>query len=253
MEKQKLALNRKYFASICLIIKDEGEYLEEWLEWHSAVGFEHFYIYDNGSSPPIKNYIPKKYVNLCTVVNFDVDSIRVQVDAYTHCLENYGKDSEWIAFIDTDEFIRILDGSSIRDFLGKINGDALEIRWIVYGANGKYKKENLPVKERFKKISHYPEYLPCCKCIVRPSKVKSVAAHGPIQTGKPIEIVNEYGEKVNTIFDRNISCDTIAIDHYFTRSLEEWKEKIYRGSCDSFSSRQYDMFWEINKDMERVE
>lgn len=243
------------FASICLLIKDEGEYLEEWLDWHSAVGFDHFYIYDNGSNPPIKNFIPDKYKNMCTVVDFNVRSLRVQVDAYTHCLKSYGDENKWIAFIDTDEFIRITDSrTNIKDFLQRFeNVDAIVLKWIVYGADGQYKKDSRPVRERFKKIVWYPENLPACKCIINPKNTKSMTAHIPVQTGHPLIMVNEYGETVTNILSEKVSCDLIAVDHYFTRSLEEWEEKISRGSCDSFSSRSYNMFWEINKDMERVE
>lgn len=37
----------------CVIIKDENYYLPEWIAYHSAVGVEHFYLHDNGSSIPI--------------------------------------------------------------------------------------------------------------------------------------------------------------------------------------------------------
>ncbi|MCL2797815.1 MAG: glycosyltransferase family 2 protein [Firmicutes bacterium] len=42
----------KYDCSICLIIRDESEYLEEWLRWHIGQGVEHFYIYDHDSKIP---------------------------------------------------------------------------------------------------------------------------------------------------------------------------------------------------------
>lgn len=31
----------------CVIIKNEEAYLDEWIDYHRAVGFTHFYIYDN--------------------------------------------------------------------------------------------------------------------------------------------------------------------------------------------------------------
>ncbi len=41
---------KKYNLSICGIMKDEGPYLVEWLEFHKLVGVEKFYLYDNSSS-----------------------------------------------------------------------------------------------------------------------------------------------------------------------------------------------------------
>jgi hypothetical protein len=48
-------------TSICLIIKDENDYINEWLDWHLKVGFEHFYIYDNGSKIAIKDSVNEIY------------------------------------------------------------------------------------------------------------------------------------------------------------------------------------------------
>lgn len=42
-------MKQKFNYSICLIIRDENEYLKEWLEWHINQGVEHFYIYDHDS------------------------------------------------------------------------------------------------------------------------------------------------------------------------------------------------------------
>ena len=53
----RLQKTRNYFSSktqdstakiaICLICKDENQYLEEWLNYHRSLGFNHFFIYDN--------------------------------------------------------------------------------------------------------------------------------------------------------------------------------------------------------------
>ena len=37
-------MEARYKVTACLLIKDEGRYLPEWLEWHAGIGIEHFYI-----------------------------------------------------------------------------------------------------------------------------------------------------------------------------------------------------------------
>ena len=60
----------KYYLSLCCIIKDE-RYLEEFIMYYHVLGVEHFYIYDNNSSYPIKNRLNSFYYNkLCTIINF---------------------------------------------------------------------------------------------------------------------------------------------------------------------------------------
>jgi hypothetical protein len=57
----KLHMQPQFNTSICLIIKDENEYINEWLDWHIKIGFEHFYIYDNGSKITIESSVKEEY------------------------------------------------------------------------------------------------------------------------------------------------------------------------------------------------
>lgn len=234
--------------SICLIIRDEGDYLQEWLDWHVNAGVEHFYIYDNGSRPPITEFVPEQYRDYCTVLQAPE---MFQVEAYTHCLSHYRQDSHWIAFIDTDEFIRIEDGRSIPEFLRNMpsEADAVALHWVVYGANGQRKKSNASVRERFlTPVDTYPN-LPQTKCIVRPERISGMFPHWPIDIHEPVRVVNTHGEPVNWCMSKKITKDIAVVDHYFTRSLEEWNEKIARGSCDPQYMRPDAMFYIINPDM----
>ncbi len=142
--------------SICLIIRDEGDYLQEWLDWHVNAGVEHFYIYDNGSRPPITEFVPEQYRDYCTVLQAPE---MFQVEAYTHCLSHYRQDSHWIAFIDTDEFIRIEDGRSIPEFLRNMpsEADAVALHWVVYGANGQRKNKCLGTRAIPNPSGHIPK------------------------------------------------------------------------------------------------
>lgn len=237
--------------SVCLIIKNEGEYLQEWLDWHAAQGVEHFYIYDNGSDIPVRKSIQGKHWSNCTVI--DAPDM-TQTDAYVHCLDSFGSENEWIAFIDTDEFIRIKDGRTIKEFLREFSADvdAVALKWVVYGADGQREKRAAPVRERFRRaVDTYPSHLPQTKCIVRPGNIECMGAHFPFYSQKshPFLVVNECGEVVYGALSEAITNDIAVVDHYFTRSLEEWTEKIGRGSCDPYSHRQFDLFYSINPDM----
>lgn len=238
--------------ALCLLIKDEGAYLPEWMDWHFAAGIEHVYLYDNGSEVPVSDSIPEAYIDRCTVVDWFGPHTHTQIDAYTHCLKTYGPACEWIGFVDTDEFIHIEDGRSIGAYLATLPADAdgVALRWVIYGAGGQYTKTPGKVRERFTVKAQYPPHLLQCKCIVRPAYIKSMAAHGPIQVDShQPRLVNSRGQPIWSIFDPSLTAEAAWVDHYFTRSLEEWREKIARGSCDPLSHRAFDLFWEINPDM----
>ena len=38
---------------VCLMVRDNAVQMREWLLFHAAVGFDHFYIYDDNSNPPL--------------------------------------------------------------------------------------------------------------------------------------------------------------------------------------------------------
>ena len=45
---------------ICAIIKDETEYLEEWIQYHLEIGFNHIFLYQDRGSDSHK-YITDKF------------------------------------------------------------------------------------------------------------------------------------------------------------------------------------------------
>lgn len=49
--------------AICLIIKDENQYLEEWLNHHRKLGIDFFIIYDNNSEVSVSEYIKDNNLN----------------------------------------------------------------------------------------------------------------------------------------------------------------------------------------------
>ena len=110
----------KYYSSICLLAKDENEYINEWLEWHiNKLKFDHIYIYDNESSIPLIKTIDEKYKDYITIRDWTAEHYNsiMQVKCYENFIEFHGKDNHWTAFIDADEFIRTIDDCSINDFL----------------------------------------------------------------------------------------------------------------------------------------
>ena len=110
----------RYYCSICLIIRDENEYLEEWLRWHIGQGTEHFYIYDHDSKRPVKGFVEalgKEISEKVTVIEWKGKHKNAQPEAYKDCLNRFRGESRWIGFIDADEQVRVKTGQSLPEFL----------------------------------------------------------------------------------------------------------------------------------------
>lgn len=217
-----------YKISICLLIKDENKYLNEWVSHHINLGVQHFYIYDNNSNVPVFTTVANIFdLSMFTFVEWSDNYKNMQVEAYNHCIKNFGHESEWIAFIDTDEFIKC-ESLCIMDKYKEY--DAVQMNWILYNANGLLKYDSRPVQERFLQTFTTDKLGMQYKSIVQPLKVKGMNVH-------------------SALTDNVITASDIVLNHYYTRSLEEWEEKITRGTCAPFCSRKYDEFFEFNADL----
>lgn len=247
--------NYKYYCSICMIIRNDNEYLEEWLKWHIGQGIEHFYLYDHGSELPVSKTIKKldkEVREKVTVIRYGGKHDFAQHDAYNNCLKKFGKESRWIGFIDSDEMVRVKDHSPVSVFLKEFEEYAgVFIGWIIYNANGHRTQQNLPVRERFTCLSPIENPSGMGKVFVQPYCMQQMLTHNGF-TVDGFDIVNENKEFVRegTSWESNLTSEKICIDHYYTKSYEEWVKKISRGTCDPYFCRKYQEFFKHNPDLE---
>ena len=245
----------KYYCSICLIIRDESEYLKEWLDWHVGQGVEHFYIYDHGSKYPISEFVKTLDAELqskITVHDFGGTHKFAQRDAYNDCLNRYKRESRWIGFIDADEMIRVKCGCTIPALLKNFESFAgLFMRWVVYDANGQTERSDKPLRERFTHVAPTDIDDGVGKTFLQAQLVQYMLTHN----GYPyngFDAVDENRTPIKTADARKYdsTADLVCVDHYYTKSYEEWKAKIGRGTCDPIFNRKYADFFLYNPDME---
>lgn len=233
--------------STALLVRDENEYLPEWLEWHANHGVEHFYIYDDSRESSIFDALGE-YAPMCTVRDAKRYQYHLQFEAYLDALRRFGHKTEWMAFIDTDEFLRSVDGTPITGVLDTMpdNTAAVLCPWVIYNANGQLTKTHGPVRERFTSSVPWPwiKQMPNWKSIVRPALVTSMSAHSPIQMDDGAILSDAYGKAVEDKY--SLPADKLVVDHYYTKSYEEWLTRLPKGSCDPFSSRKMEWFETLN-------
>ena len=216
-------------AVVCAIALEEDLYIDEWIKYHVALGFSHIYIYDNGGT------LKDKKSDRVTVIPFPGETKMLQSrDMFTLQYKNKHK---WCAFIDIDEFIVLKKHNNIMEFLNEYDYDSIALNWLMFGTSNEKEYRDEPVTKRFRYCStdinkHY-------KCI---SKLKSINIH--ISPHKPLIKGNIYdtNRKVITdIFnpdgDYNIAC----IHHYWTKSEDEYKNKIQRRTPDETRMRSIDL------------
>lgn len=242
------SLSCKYYSAVILLIKDENRYLKEWLDWHLALGFDHIYLYDNGSQEQvteITDKYSKEVKEKFTVIDWSGHHMHIQQDAYNHFLENFKKDVRWGLFTDSDEFLRFTsETENVNTFLKKYE-DYTEV-WgyeVEYNANGQEKYEDKPVRERFTERTDVREGF-YYKNFIQVNRIDSFLMHYAY-----------YDEAKHLLYkNENTNQDLFVIDHYYTKSWEEWQKKIKeRGGADPNYHKALREFFVYNPDMKYLD
>ncbi len=219
------------FLSVVAIMKDEGRYLAEWIEYHKLVGVEKFYIYDNESSDNTREVLAP-YIARGDVECITWPGKRVQNKAYNDALLRLRMESRWIAYIDADEFIVPVEKATLPEILENYRNEVgLSAHWLIYGDNGHKTYEDGLVIERF--TAHAPQLDEYMKTIVNPRAAFAMENHHGCFVGN-LAAVNEKGKRVRT-HSKELTASVIRINHYWGKSWEEYEMKRVRGRAGSRS------------------
>lgn len=245
--KREIKKNKKKpgsYLSVVAIAKNEGSYFKEWLDWHISKGVDKFYIYDNESTDNTREVL-KPYIEKGIVEYIWFPGYRMQLAAYDDCLKKYRYDTRWLAVIDLDEFIVPLKDETIKDYLQKLERHpVVEINWLCYGSGGQKKREPGGVMQRFK-LHSTPDhpFNHHVKSIFDPRRVYGMTGCHEVAriNGKAVD---GDGNRVKKGWrDRNVTLDTIRINHYAVKSYEEFIEKKGRGRASGPSRTVEDNYF----------
>jgi hypothetical protein len=215
-------------VAIVAIVKDEADYLEEWLAYHLALGVDHFFIYDNGSTDGSHELL-ERYINHGLVTRVDWPIGGGQLSAYNHALRMFGATSEWLAFYDPDEFLVPLLDDDIPSLLARYP-DAADVRIprVEFGFSGhRTRPEGLAI-DSYTQVANVleldPKLPPRVKTIARPGAISAADIHlaFPADVPAPGQPTRTYEAEVRGV---------AQLSHYYTRSWEEFEAKRFRGSA----------------------
>lgn len=260
-----------YDLAIVAILKDEGHYLKEWLDYHLLAGVDHFYLYDNDSTDN-QAEVAKPYIEAGLVDYFHAPGKLMQYAVYNDAVNKFRFYCRYIAFIDLDEFIYPKDTTSpIAEILDEIlhgnkNAAGLSIHWQCFGSNGQEKADySIGVLERFTRRSkkdfndrvrvneeglHQSIGNNFFKSILNPRRIKRMHTHYAIYF-EGYNSVDENGEKLLPAFAHYpVVAEKIVLNHYFIKSREEFNLKRMRGRAYSGGEWSDHLFEHCNRNEE---
>jgi len=233
--------------ALCCIAKDENPYFEEWLNHYKNIGFDKFIIYDNNSSPSIIRYFTDNNISTknITIINWTDEEFGSQSRAYLDCCQKYS-DFNYIAFFDLDEFYMSKSMNVKEDLKSLDYPDGLGIYWRIYG-------KSKPYFQSRQSIFNYVEYKEWdhIKSILNPNKVIRFPDPHFATLLKNSLYINELNHKLNSPIGLHTSKN-IWIKHIYTRSLEEFKQKIKKGDVNTRKfPLNIERFYEINDNLNK--
>ncbi|MCS8594986.1 glycosyltransferase [Leuconostoc citreum] len=250
--------NFKYKLGTVAIIKNEAPYLKEWIEFHKIVGVEIFYLYDNESTDNTKEIL-QPYIKQGVVKYEVVKGTGQQISVYNRAIQRYRNEVQWMAILDADEFIVPIEYETVVQMIESINQQFSQILigWLIYGSNGFQKKPEGLVIENFNKHADL-SFMAYYKPIINPRLVLNVTfPHWANVIGKTVD---ENGKHlwgypfITKKYAMPSSKSKVRINHYYSKSLEEFLIKSNRGYADYNGSdrsvRDMDAFREHDQNIE---
>jgi glycosyltransferase involved in cell wall biosynthesis len=240
-------------ATLCAIVKNEGPYLLEWVAYHKLLGFDRIIIYNNDSTDQSVGLL--RHMSELGLIETSVwpttSETSPQISAYNDAISNIV--TEWVCFLDADEFLNLRADSTVGSFLSRWKSDvsAIAINWQIFGSAGLKSRRDLPVIEAFTRSASQDHHLNRhCKTFARTKAIDKMHIH---------RCFLKYGRYVNTDgtdieiermgFTPSVKHNIAQINHYIVKSYEEFLEKQARGNAnrplgavDKYTTRDGDYF-----------
>jgi hypothetical protein len=231
-------------VSIVSVFWNESKYLKEWIEFHSLIGVDKFYLVNNDSTDDYLSVL-KPYIESGKVIltNMSIDITKnpngmtneiLLVSSWLNEMNNIVKKSndDWVIHVSTDEFIYPIKEDNIKNVLKTFpeNVGEISVNWVLFGNNGVELKENELLIDKIRKSSRDNEVFNLhVKPIFRPKAIKNIpSVHHSNLNPNYIKVdsnkdKNNFKQPFET---KQFVSDELMINHYRFRDLSYSMNKL---------------------------
>lgn len=222
-------------AAVCLYVRDEERSIAEWIAFHRVLGFDGFLVYDNLSVDGTRAVLEQAAAHAdVRIASWDRTDPDAQRSAYEDALRRHGAEFDWVLFIDVDEFFVPVRFDSVHDFVGSLpQSRAVGLNWAMFGSSGvEDYPEGLVIETFTRRAPDDFQANRHVKSLVRPECVIRVACpHVSEVDGGYTDSVGRPMRWLSSVRSAP-QLEACRIQHYFTRSHAQWRDKIARGYRD---------------------
>jgi hypothetical protein len=228
------------YLSVCGLYQNEARYLREWIEFHRLVGVERFYLYDNlstdGHLDVLAPYLEDGIVELA-----DWPEMPAQMAVYQDCLLRHRDESQWIAFIDVDEFLFSPTGRPLSELLVEYERwPGVGVNWAMFGANGhRTPVPGLVIEQYVRRAADEDGLNLTIKSIVQPRQVRNFCNPHFFMYKDGLAVDENMEPITGPPFGQtdSVSFSRLRLNHYATKSEQEFRGKLERPGVFALRAR----------------
>ena len=234
--RKKRFAPKNYHISICGCFKNEARFFKEWIEYHLMMGVDHFYLYNNNSDDNYQEVL-QEYIDKGIVTLEQYPGVPVQPGAYQHWYKTYRHETDWVSFLDIDEFFVPLKHDNLKDWLKEHEKyPVLMVYWKMFGTSGLMKHDDNRLCTEQYTVS-WPKLDAIGKLFYNTNYDLYTLERGSMHylcvwyRGVRIPPINMYGHFVKTGIHRaNSKYPDIQLNHYWSKAFDIYELKHKRGS-----------------------
>ena len=221
--------------------------MREWIEFHRLVGGERFFIYDD---PRVDHHrdVLAPYVAEGIVVLHEWLMLPGLAEAMSDCVERHRQDARWIALLDMDEFLFSPTGTPVAEVLRDYEQwPGVAVNRVTFGPSGHRTKPPGLVIENYVRRARLNNK--AVKSIIDPARTEHAIGHHAVYRDgalavdeqkrlmDPERVVPRRRPGAGARQTETFSVERLRINHYITKSEEEWFRKMDQPRPDSGERR----------------
>ena len=249
----KIKIN-KIKVCLCTLAKFENKYIKEFVQHYKKYGVDKIFLYDNNDingenfEEILYDYIKKGFVKVINWRGKYQSMMKIMNDCYHKNYANF----DWLIFYEIDEFIHLYNYSNIKPFLSQNNFkycQVIHLNLVCHTDNDLLFYENKSLFERFPKIvnNFKPNSIKLERKSIIRGHIDGVLINHNHLGDTRLKSCNSFGlqEKYKCFYSYNGDQKYYYIDHFYSKSTEEFIEKITKG--DAFRNDPHYIYERIDK------
>ena len=223
---------------ICTPVKDENRYIKEYVEHYEKYGVDKIFLYDNNNvdGERLENVIGE-YIKKGLVEIFDYRGTKTPIfQIMNDCYQRNYKAYDWLIFFEVDEYIHLSNYTNVKSYLQRDvfkNCEIIHLNWVIHTDNNLIYYDNRPLHIRFPEVEpnakkNINKRRNLVKSIIR-GHIPNVRINSVHKLNKKLKRCDGFGKPEISKGIHTSDFRFYYIDHYYSKSLEEFVEKINKG------------------------